>query len=217
MVTELQRLQGSKSVYCTRGHSHVRLISSWLWHCTSTDQDSSSELDLEWIRPAIVELQGLQGLDGWRLFYSSPYFPLERRVTKLLCGGKMWSQIAASTLHDVRLYMVLGQLIWINRHQIEWHSWFVSRLFCGNKYWIAAWDVPNIVGNSCWRLPVCPEYICSTSLIDEFPDMGGDGVHKHPALLTGIKEVQTKASMWFSWPVASHNEQIMFKQFKWDA
>ena len=35
-------------------------MGKWLWHCASTGQDSSKELDLEWIGPVVAELRHLQ-------------------------------------------------------------------------------------------------------------------------------------------------------------
>ena len=43
------------------GHAHIALMGKWLSRCTSTDQDASSELNLEWIHPVVAEFQCTQG------------------------------------------------------------------------------------------------------------------------------------------------------------
>ena len=39
----------SRGLYYAHGHAHYAPMGNWLWHCTSSGQDSSNELDLEWI------------------------------------------------------------------------------------------------------------------------------------------------------------------------
>ena len=57
------RLQDSGSPCYGHGHAHVVPMGKWPWRCASTDQESSYELDLEWISPAVAELQHPQNLD----------------------------------------------------------------------------------------------------------------------------------------------------------
>ena len=49
VVAALRHLQDSKGLYHAHGHAHYDPMGKWLWCCTSTGEDSSKELDLEWI------------------------------------------------------------------------------------------------------------------------------------------------------------------------
>ena len=45
VVVEFRWPQSSESAYYACGHVHMAPIGIWQWHCTSTGQDSSNELD----------------------------------------------------------------------------------------------------------------------------------------------------------------------------
>ena len=62
VVAELWQPYGSKNTYDTGGHAYVALVDKWPWCCTSTGQNDSNELDLEWISPVVAELWHLQSL-----------------------------------------------------------------------------------------------------------------------------------------------------------
>ena len=75
----LRCLQDSKSTYYALGYTHVAPMGKWPWRCTSTVQEGSHELHLEWIGPAAIELrcpQSLCRLAG--AFHIPPFFPSER-------------------------------------------------------------------------------------------------------------------------------------------
>ena len=52
-----RHLQDSRSPYYDHGHKHVTPIGKSQWPCISTDQESSSELNSEWICQVILEFQ----------------------------------------------------------------------------------------------------------------------------------------------------------------
>ena len=62
VVAKLRCLQDSKSTYYALGHTHVAPMGKWPWRCTSTVQEGSHELHLEWIGPAAIELRCPQSL-----------------------------------------------------------------------------------------------------------------------------------------------------------
>ena len=53
----------SRSPYHAHGHAHYAHMDKWPWCCTSTGQDGSNELDLEWIAPMVATFWHPQ--DSW--------------------------------------------------------------------------------------------------------------------------------------------------------
>ena len=52
-------LEVSRSPYLAYGHAHYAAMGKWPWRCTSTGQEGSNELDLEWIGPVFAEFRHL--------------------------------------------------------------------------------------------------------------------------------------------------------------
>ena len=62
VVAEFRRPQDSRSPYHAHGNAPYAHMAKWPRCCTSKGQDSSNELDLEWIGPVVTELQRPQSL-----------------------------------------------------------------------------------------------------------------------------------------------------------
>ena len=54
VVAEFWHLQDSRSPDHAHGHAHYATLGKWPQRCTSTDQDGSNELDLEWTSPVVA-------------------------------------------------------------------------------------------------------------------------------------------------------------------
>ena len=80
--------QTTRNLFYTQGHTHMARMGKWPWRCTSTGQDSSNELDLEWIFPVVAEFQCPQDSQ-------SPYYT--HRHTHMAPHGQM-----TITLHIYR-------------------------------------------------------------------------------------------------------------------
>ena len=107
VVAEIQCLQGYKSDYYARGHTHVALRGKWQCCCTSTDQDSSNELNLEWIRPVVAEFQCPQG-------FKYAYYTL-RHAHMALMGKWSWcctlrGQDGSNELNLVWIHPVVAEI-----------------------------------------------------------------------------------------------------------
>ena len=123
--------QGSGSTYLACGHAHVALVGKWPWHCICTSQDSSNELDLEWIGPVpcwandhdIVHLQAKKFLMNF-VWSESIQWLLSSSIWKISealimpMSKPMWSQWAND--HDfehLQAKTVPMNLIWSESDQ----------------------------------------------------------------------------------------------------
>ena len=62
VFAEFRHLQDFRGLYHAHWHAHYAPMGKWPSLCTLTGQDSSNELDLEWISPVVTQLRHLQSL-----------------------------------------------------------------------------------------------------------------------------------------------------------
>ena len=107
VVAEFQHPQDSRSPYHAHGHAHFAPTGKWPCRCTTTDQDNSNEIDLEWIGPVVAEFQHPQDS-------RSPYHAHRHAHT-----APMGKDHAVVHLDDMT---VLLNLIWSKSAQGLWSS-----------------------------------------------------------------------------------------------
>ena len=85
--------QDSRSPYHTHEHAHNAVMSKWSWCCICTVQDSSIELDLEWIGPVVAEFWRPQNSrNPYHAYGHAHYAPMGKWPWRYTSTGKYGSK-----------------------------------------------------------------------------------------------------------------------------